>query len=237
MHLSNLVILPVAGCALLLLGRWVSPAPKRPSMKWKWLVASTVLAWAGLGIANRAVDDQFYLSRSGHVFLMGHLVDTGMLKAYLDEHCATEHYAICAYADSLPSTSGAFLWSDDSPVAKEGGWAATRQEYDGIVRGTFTEPRFLLWHVRASLVSTAEQLCAWEICRGLQSTWYRSPDCPPNDMISQHMHHELGSYLASMQNGGRGELDMRWPNAAYALVLAMSLILALVFLLRKRKDA
>ncbi|MEO8734250.1 MAG: hypothetical protein ABI373_07955, partial [Flavobacteriales bacterium] len=176
MHLSNLIILPLVGCALLILGRWFSPAPKPFDKKWKWLVASTVLAWAGLGIANRVVDGAFYLSRSGHVFLVGRMVDTGMLKAYLKEHCATEHFNLCAYADSLPGTSGEFLWGDNSPVREEGGWKATGPEYDRIIRGTLAEPRFLLWHVRASVASTAEQLCAWQICGGLQTAWYRSPD-------------------------------------------------------------
>jgi hypothetical protein len=195
-----------------------------------------LLAWGGLACANRAVDGEFYISRSGHAFLMGRMVDTGMLKTYLEEHCATEHYGICAYMDSLPKTSSAFLWRDDSPMAEQGGWASTKKEYDRIILGSFIEPRYLLWHAGASLTSTGEQLCAWEINGALTSQWYRTSDSPPYVKIAQNMPYELDAYLGSMQNGGRGELDMHWPDNIYRFVLLASAIAAVWLLMRRRKD-
>ncbi len=44
----------------------------------RWSIA-TVLAWGGLYFANGIIDGKPYLSRGSHVFLMGRLIDTGML--------------------------------------------------------------------------------------------------------------------------------------------------------------
>ncbi len=235
MHLSNLLILPLAGMLLLFMRQRSAFRSLRQGVV--LLGSVTALAWGGLALANRAVDGKAYISRSSHVFFMGRMLDAGMLRPYLLEHCATEHFGICAYMDSLPQNSEAFLWWDSSPLAKQGGWEATKEEYGRIVRGSFTEPRFLWWHVRGSVASTTEQLCAWEICNGLRSGWYRTADSPPYGMIAKHLPHELDSYIGSMQNGGRGELDMQWPDNGYRLVLALSLIAAVWFGIRGIRDA
>ena len=70
--------------------------------------------------------------------VMGRLVDAGLLRPWLQEHCPTEHYGLCAYLDGLPTTSRAFLWYPESPLQRQGGWEATRAEYGRIVRGTLT---------------------------------------------------------------------------------------------------
>ncbi|MBK8340649.1 MAG: hypothetical protein IPK99_11950 [Flavobacteriales bacterium] len=224
MHLSNLLILPLAGMVLLLISRRSPLLPIRQGVL--WLVATIVLGWGGLAVANKMVDGTAYISRSSHVFLMGRMLDTGMLRPYLVEHCPTEHFGICSYMDSLPTHSQALLWWESSPVARQGGWEATREEYDRIVRGSLTEPRFLWWHVRGSLASTWEQLGAWEICTGAASEWHRAPDSPSYRMLAAHLPHELDDFLGSMQNGGRGGLDMRWPDRSYRLLLLLALIAA-----------
>jgi hypothetical protein len=234
MHLSNLLILPFTGLVLALITRRTLRQGLAKNIL--MLVGVTGLSWGGLSVANRLVDDHFYISRASHVFFMGRMLDSGMLKAYLDEHCADEHFGICTYKDSLPPNSDAFLWWGSSPVTKQGGWEATRDEYGRIVRGSFTEPKYLFWHLRASLISTGEQLCAWSICRGLETAWYRDPGSPPYTMIASRMPHELNAYLGSRQNGGNGELSMRWPDRVYRLALGVSLLAVVVLLLKDKKS-
>lgn len=223
MHTSNLLILPISGALLLFMGRRDRPAALRQGAM--WLAASTTVSWGGLALANKVVDGEAYVSRGSHVFLMGRMLDTGMLKPYLDEHCSHTQFAICAYKDSLPPNSQAFLWSQSSPLALQGGWAATKDEYGRIVRGSFTEPRYLWWHVRGSLASTAEQLCAWEICHAMESQWYRTETSPPYMSIRSRLPHEFPRFMGAMQNGGRGELSMKWPDLLYRLSLALSLLI------------
>lgn len=237
MHLSNLLILPLSGAALLIIGKqWATPGH---GGHLAWFGLSVLLAWGGLALANRAVDGKAYISRSGHVFLLGRMIDTGMLRPYLEEHCPTEHFGLCAYKDSLPTDGQEFIWGGSSPMVKEGGWSATRAEYDRIVFGSLTEPRYFWWHVRGSLRATAQLLAEWEIGEGIQSNWYRTADSPPYQMMVAHFPHEMDAYLASLQNGGRGELDMRWPDRLYRLVLGFSLLVLLVawLPLRRNKEA
>lgn len=223
-HSSNLPILTLAGALALLLLRVEQGAAGRLA----WYAAVLLFAWGGAMVANFTLGGTAQVTRNSHVFLMGRMLDTGMLKAYLDEHCPTTDYGICAYRDKLPERSEHFLWHDDSPLSLQGGWDATQAEYGTIVKGSFSQFKYLIWHVRGSLHSTGEQLVLWDICRNMRSTWYRTETSPPRAMIAAHVPHELPRYLGALQNGGWGELDMRWPDRLYRTGLVFSLIMLLV---------
>ncbi len=233
-HLSNLLIIPLSGALLLFAGRRYPPSQSSGS-RWSGLVAGTLLAWGSLAVANRVVDREFYISRGGQAFLVARMLDTGMLRAWMEEHCADGDYRICAYKDRLPPTGGHLLWHDSiSPMHLEGGWLATKPEYDRIVRSTLTEPRYLWWHLTSGLASTAELFTKWTICGALTNPEYRRPGSPPYDMIEGTIRSGLGPYLTSMQNGGRGELDMTWPDRVNATLLLVCLGLALFLMLRRQ---
>lgn len=229
-HLSNLVILPLAGLGLILLG----PSPRiHVRQDLTRLALLCLLSWGGLAAANHGRTGETFISKGGHVFLMGRMIDAGMLKPFLDEHCPTAHYRLCAYKDSLPTRAQEFLWWGNSPLAREGGWDATRPEYDAIIRASLTEPRYLLRHITSSLAATADQLTLWRISGDLVSHWFRTPESAPYGALAKHMPATLPAFLGSLQNGGRGELSMVWPDRAYRLTLFLSL-LALPVLLRRR---
>lgn len=229
-HSSNLLILPLSGLVLVLL----HARRDRMRLAGIWLSA-TVAAWGSLALANRMLVGEAYVTRNGHVFLMGRMLDLGMLGPYLDEHCSQEAFVICQYRDSLPPHSQEFLWGGSSPVSKQGGWEATKTEYDRIVRGSFTQPRYLWWHVRGSSASTLEQLATWEICHAMRSEWYRVPDSAPRLAIAALVPHDEERFMAALQQGGRGELSMRWPDLAYRMVLALSLVILVVALWRREE--
>ncbi len=234
-HTSNLLILPASGLVLILFqGR--SHRPVRMAL---WLTVSMGV-WGSLALANWLHEGEAYASRNGHVFLMGRMLDLGMLGPYLEEHCAEEAFFICQYRDSLPPHSQEFLWGERSPVQLQGGWEATKEEYNRIVRGSFLEPRYLLWHVRGSVEATWRQLMMWEVCHAMRSDWYRLPESAPRSAIASYVPSEEARFMRARQNGGRGELSMRWPDALYRIVLAASLLVALIAAIRpggEQKDA
>jgi hypothetical protein len=221
-HSSNLLILPITGACVIAVvaGRswtkWRSPLAR-------WSIA-VLCAWGGLYFANGIIDGKPYLSRGSHVFLMGRLIDTGMLEPLLLEECPTHHWRICEHVDSLPETGRQFLWWDSSPLHEMGGWDATREEYGEITRASFATPGRLWWHAKASLASTGEQLIAWHLGYEIESKWYRDPGSPPATVIAKHLPHELTAFHGAMQQGGRGELSLRWPNIGYRIVLSLSLL-------------
>ncbi len=226
-HLSNLVILPLVGLVAVRL----RPASRRPAMVRVVLLA--LAAWGGLAAANAALTGQAHLSRGGHVFLMGRLVDSGILPVWLHEHCTTESFGICAYADSLPSTSRGFLWHPDSPLQRQGGWEATREEYGRIVRGTLTEPRYLLWHVRSSIASTAQQLVTTGLADGVASPWFADPSTPPHRMITRHLPHLLPAFIHTWQTTARGRPAPAVFDAIHRWALLLSALAGLLLALRK----
>ena len=221
-HSSNLLILPITGVCV------IGAIAGRSWTKWKtplirWSIA-TCCAWGGLYFANGAIDGKPYLSRGSHVFLMGRLIDTGMLEPLLREECPTHHWKICAHMNSLPKTGRQFLWWDNSPLHEMGGWDATREEYGEVTRASFATPGRLWRHAKASASSTADQLTRWHLGYEIESHWYRDPGSPPATMIAKHLPHELAAFNGALQQGGRGELSLRWPNIGYRIVLSLSLL-------------
>jgi hypothetical protein len=230
-HTSNLVILPLAALALAFMAhRDIAHRVQQ------WFIAVLILvtSWGGTLVANALRTGEAFISHASPVFMVGRMVDMGMLGPYLNEHCDDRTFKLCAYKDSLPPNGQEMLWSDKSPVQREGGWMAVRHEYDAIVKGSFTEPRYLLWHAYGSLISTADQLIAWEIGEAIRSDWYRSEYSPPYTSIARYLPAMLGDYLASMQNGGSGELSMRIPDLFYRIGLSASLIIIAAWMLIKR---
>ena len=68
----------------------------------------------------------------------------------------------------------------------------------------------------------------------MESQWYRTESSPPYMAIRDHLPDEFPDYMGAMQNGGRGELSMRWPDILYRIVLTLSLLIAAWILIRKR---
>ena len=229
-HSSNLIIITLLVMAFL-------PAfgSGRPTLRqgWRGVMLTTVMAWLGLLQANRMADGEAYVAKGGHVFLMGRMVDSGMLPAWLDAHCPKEQLALCAYRDHLPANSQLFLWDADSPLQHMGGWEATRQEYGHIVRSSFMEPRFLWWHIRDGLRSTFVQLHLWTVGERLRGTWYREADSPPYQAIAQYLPDALPAYRSSRQcelpDGGEAVLQA--ADHGYQFTMVATALLMLVALL------
>lgn len=233
-HLSNLLILPLSGCLLLLLRSGTLRTFRE--QRWALLAVTTLVSWAGLALANRIVDKEFYLSRSGQAFMIAHLLDTGILPAWMDEHCPDGGYRICVYRDRLPPSGNHLLWADSiSPMHLEGGWLATKPEYERIVRSALLDPKYAWWYAKAGVHATIELIGKRTICRGLINTEYREPTSPPYCMIEGTIRSSLPDYLASMQNGGRGELKMLNIDSLYKAFISVVFLASLFLILVPRR--
>lgn len=200
-HFSHLFLglITVAG---LTVWRWSSAAGKMllPSAK----RLAVVVIWSGIAFLamptiNWLVEGKFTMGKGSYAFIIGRMVDSGMLKMYLDDYCDKRQYRLCIYKDSLPESSRKFHWESYSPLQKEGGWGASEAEYRDIVWGTLTSPKYIGLHLWESLLSTPTQLMQNAIGSGMDYGWYQSPESPPAQAVKRFFPHELNEYHASRQ--------------------------------------
>jgi len=137
------------------------------------------------------------ISKSKHVFLMGALVEHGIVKQYLDEHCENNNYKFCEFKDELPEKAWQFIWEDYSPFYKMGSWKGTKEEFNTIIFNTLTTPKYIWLHIKASVKATIEQLTMFKMGDGngafLQETLLYQ-------RINTFFPHEINSYISSKQN-------------------------------------
>lgn len=109
------------------------------------------------------------ISKSRHVFMMGHLVETGILHAYLDDHCATQDISLCKYRDRIPPGAETFIWNSDgdSVLILTGGWLGSKAEYSKIISETYSNGKYLKMHLAAALSGSVRQLNAIRVGEGL----------------------------------------------------------------------
>ena len=94
---------------------------------------------------------------------MGAMVEHGIVKNYLNDHCDTKQYKLCAYKDSLPDRAYKFIWDEKSPFYKIGGWKETKNEFTEIIYGTLTQPKYIVMHIKESFKATLQQLTLFSV--------------------------------------------------------------------------
>lgn len=180
------------------------------------LLALTIIAIVTMGSA---------ISKSKHVFFMGAMVEHGILQQFLDDKCNTTDYKLCVYRNSLPEKAYQFVWDEDSPFYKIGGWKESKQEFNEIIFETLTTPKYIGLHIKESLKATFQQLVLFKIGDGNGSF-------PEGTQLHSRIHkyfpNELDQYANSRQNQSQlGFLDVF--NSLFSAVIILSLII-LVFL-------
>lgn len=160
------------------------------------------------------------LAKSKHVFLMGAFIEQGIIKSYLDDHCASENYRLCAHKDALPEHAWEFIWQESSPLYEMGGWNETRDEFNEIIRATFLSPKYLLLHVTASIKATAKQLISFEALD------YKGV-APNSELLEQRVEkyvpRDISRYVSSKQNLGL-LAGYKWLNQVQMILVVMSLL-------------
>lgn len=171
------------------------------------------------------------MAKSRHIYFMGAMNEHGILKVFLDDNCETTNYRLCAYKDSLPKRAFDFVWDANGPVEKMGGWKACEDEFNTIIFKTLTTPKYILLHVKASLIATCEQLQKFNINDG-------NIAFPKGSLVYDRMltyfPNELEQFEQSKQN--REELTFtKSLNYLYLIIVMVSIagIILSLFLLKK----
>lgn len=184
-----------------------------------------------LSVVATVVNSSVY-SKSKHVFLMGAMLDKGILKTYLDDNCRKNNYKLCKHKDSLGTDPNWFLWDSYSPLYEEGGWAATKTEYSSIINDVFSTPKYLAMFAKSSVKDSWRQLLDFKIGDGNfpfktgSHVYYAVKNHVPND---EH------AYVNAWQHQELIIPELAIPNKIiYAVVIVSAIILALIILFKRK---
>jgi len=184
----------------------------------------TVLSFLTMGSA---------LSKSKHGFLMGALVEHGIAKEYLDENCEDNLYRFCAYKDSLPDKAWKFLWEEDSPFYKMGGWRGTKAEFNEIIYNTLTSRKYIFLHIRESIKATVDQLTKFKIGDGNGSFLHGTL---LHRRVQLYFEHETVHYETSLQNRLRLNFLGWYSILLYAFMVISAMLLLFVSIKIRRQN-
>lgn len=221
MHMSHILMFAIMLIIIFGLRKFILPKQSylKRNLKITTLFLLTIASVVTMGSA---------ISKSKHVFFMGAMVEHGIVKNYLNDYCDTKDYKLCAYKDSLPDRAYKFIWDEKSPFCKIGGWKETKNEFNEIIYGTLTQPKYIAMHVKESFKATLQQLTLFSIGDGngsfIEGTLL-------HERVSKYFSHDLTSYASSKQNQSRLDF-LNFFNFLFQIITVLSLII-IIFLLTK----
>lgn len=219
--------------ALILVIRLISkPYLQSLSIKFILVLFLGVLANVGLfSLEKKALGADGFSSVS-HVFLMGKLVENGVLKAYLDAECANKNYEICKYKDNLAlnNYSGNFLFHPNSAFQKTGAWGASHDEYKNIIMDILTTPKYLWIYIKSIVIEACKSFTKNKIGSSIYP--YPEGGWGPYKAITKYYPNEMNAYKASKQNTNILDFSFSGFSKVYSILLVIA-SLGLIYFMRK----
>ncbi len=158
-HLSNILIFTGVFLVLMLAKSFVKDEMIRKGF-WINILLLLGASWLTVPVIGRASQ------KSQHVFLMASMLEKGVLKKYLDENCDQKNYQLCRFKESLPTDPNVFIWDQNSPLYQQGGWDATKEDYDLILHDIYTSPKYLFLFLQKSLEGAWRQIFECHLAEG-----------------------------------------------------------------------
>jgi len=189
---------------------------------WRGLLASGTGIVAGaamLLVTNFAFSGQLAWTPGGYGILFGRMLQDGIVKHYLDDHCPAAGHKLCPYRERLPATGDDFLWN--SGIFNDlGRFEGLGDEMREIVLGSLREyPRE---QFQTAVAATAEQLRLVGSGYGVHDTIWHT-----YGIIKRFIPRELPSMLRARQQ--HGEFGFEQINSLHVPIAlgSMALVLAL----------
>lgn len=215
-HISHVMIFGLLIGGFFLFKKWLVPVHARTKI-FRTVVTLGVLTTLMLATMLKPI------GHSRHVFTMAALLDQGILKPYLDEACASKPYKLCQYKDNLNPDPNHFLWEAESPVYKEGGWKAVRDEYSQIISDIHAQPKYLWARLKASARNTGRQTLSFGIGDGNVPFGEGSH---VHSAVKKYLPTDERAYLAAWQHNNDRKVEdvLAAPNTIIYAVVAISLL-------------
>jgi hypothetical protein len=170
--------------------------------------------------ANLALSGQFAWTPGGFGIAFGRMLQDGIVKRYLDDHCPDARLKLCPYRNELPTNADDFLWSY-GVFNKLGRFSGLGEEMRFIVLHSLQE--YPLRQVETAVAATASQL-------GLVATGHGTHDriWHTYGIIKRFIPGEVPAMQQARQQ--HGELHFDLINRLHVPIALGSMLLLLVLL-------
>ncbi len=189
-------------------------------------VLSLAVALGLIVVGNLVLTGEFFLSKSGSVFVFARLMQDGIVKRLLDDTCPPRgqaSYRLCEYKNRLATSANGWLWGDSGFHALGGFGGKAQQEEDSRIIVESLK-RYPVMHLRAASYDSVLQFLEFKTGDGIEpQEWVLVPGF--KRMIPRQMH----AYLGARQQ--RGLIRFKTLNLIHVPVGAMA-VLGLLLLLQ-----
>ncbi len=190
----------------------------------RWVITGVlvVIPWILLPTIHQKMGYGFAMSRATHMFFVAKMMETGVMKKFLDEFCPTSPYSLC---ESKEIQVAAFLFS---PVANQGGgWEARKEEYDRLRQHVLKTPRYFLYFLesmgRSILVALSDNIIEPYFP-------FKKTERVPQQVEKFFYSRDISNYLQSKQAGGWKGYDFTRWSENHKTVVSFSLIVLVIYL-------
>jgi hypothetical protein len=172
--------------------------------------------------ANFALSGHLAWTPGGYGLVFGRMMQDGIVKRYLDDHCRQRYIKLCPYRNKLPATADMFFWGDGF-FNDLGGFDGLGDEMRFIVVQSIEE--YPLQQVETAVAATATQLRLNATGFGLNNEIWHT-----YEVIKRYVHAEV----QAMQNARQqhGELGFDLINRVHVPIALGSMLLMLALLVR-----
>jgi hypothetical protein len=215
-HFSNLLIILFLFAGIFFVMIWMKIRKKIFYVSSKKILLPFLLCMSCfifIPAVNYGIAGKFRIAGGGHVFMLSHLLETGVLEDYLKTACKNKNYKICEYKDNL---GWDFIWNPESPFIKTGGWEANRNEYGKIIKEILSKRKYQFMLFHKTIEYSLKQLFTFQITVSAPQL----DNSAPFGQIMWRFGDTYREYVSSRQN--RNVLDVRFINDLQQPVILIS---------------
>jgi hypothetical protein len=218
---------PVLGGTLLIIAVCLLRKRQEPLfiLVFKRLILCSCLFFSSLLImpaVNYCFSGKFNVPKATHVFVVNHLLETGILEDYLRGACPKKEYKICEIKEKLGWN---FIWSSDGTLNAREKWEVNRNEYEAIIKDVLTTPKYITMLLQKTLEYSLKQFFTFDVTVSEPQLFGSAPF----GQINWRFKDTSREYIASAQSAGR--VNTRLVNSLQIIVVPFSLCIIFLALL------
>jgi hypothetical protein len=168
MHNANLATALICSFVLLTL-QLIKPQIQLSIQRCLVLFVVAMVSFIPILISNKIAGNGWVVAKQSHVFIMGRLVESGVLKKYLQATATTKPNVLTPYTNELPQFAWQFVWDDNGPFRKTGGWDSSKNNYTAIIKDVLTNKKYLGMWLLQNTKDAGKQWLSTNTGDGLQS--------------------------------------------------------------------